>query len=179
MTLSDGANYADSNPMYSELLESAARTLGENHGIYLSYVKAYADSLRVQGRAEQLVEAEELLRTLAEIREQVNGPAHPVTIRGNVALGSVLVDRGQLNEAEPLIVQALQAFRELEQGDHVDIALASSSLGQLRLVQGRASEAEPLLLEALEMRRRLFQPEHPSVQQAEIALSRCRAALEQ
>jgi hypothetical protein len=57
------------------------------------------------------------------------------------------------NEAEPLMVEALEMMRRVHgaEKDHPDIAWSLSNLAGLYDSQGRYGEAEPMYVEALEM----------------------------
>jgi serine/threonine-protein kinase len=75
-------------------------------------------------------------------------------------LGSVYVNLGLLETAEPLLRAALQAKRTLHGNRHADVAAAMDRLGDLLLRLSRYAEAEPLLREALAQRRSLLGTAH-------------------
>src|SRR5262249_50760029 len=89
LTLGDEEKYAESNALYKEKLDVTARALGKEHFVYLVAASGYANSLLAQGGADQLAEAELLLREVVQTRQRVSGPAHPETIYAEFSLGKV------------------------------------------------------------------------------------------
>ena len=75
-------------------------------------------------------------------------------------LGSVYVNLGVLEKAEPLLRAALAQQRALHGDFHVDVAAAMDRLGDLLRRQSRFDDAEQLLREALAQRRRLLGDAH-------------------
>ena len=75
-------------------------------------------------------------------------------------LGTVYVNLGALERAEPLLRAALAQQRALHGDVHADVAAAMDRLGDLLRRQSRFDEAEPLLREALAQRRRLLGNAH-------------------
>jgi tetratricopeptide (TPR) repeat protein len=71
--------------------------------------------------------------------------------------------QGRYDQAEPLLVQALELRKRLLQEDHPNVATSLNNLALLYKSQGRYAEAEPLLVQALELRKRLLGEDHPDV----------------
>ena len=71
--------------------------------------------------------------------------------------------QGRYDQAEPLLVQALELSKRLLGEDHPDVATSLNNLAALYKSQGRYDQAEPLYLQALELRKRLLGEDHPYV----------------
>jgi tetratricopeptide (TPR) repeat protein len=84
-------------------------------------------------------------------------------------LGSVLVDLGRLDEAEPMLRRALADVRRQFPGSPY-AAFPAYHLGRLLLARGEPAEAEPLLEEAVRLHRKTLAPGEPLLAQAESAL---------
>jgi len=76
-------------------------------------------------------------------------------------MGLLLAKQGRLDEAEPLLREALEGCRRTLGEEHSDTLSSINSMGMLRMAQGKLGEAEPLLREALEGHRRTLGAEHP------------------
>jgi tetratricopeptide (TPR) repeat protein len=89
------------------------------------------------------------------------GDEHPHTLWFIGNLGELYTNQGRYNEAEPLLVKALEMRRRVLGEEHPETLDFMNSLGDLYSRQGRYNEAEPLLVKALEIRRRILGEEHP------------------
>ncbi|MBS1059422.1 tetratricopeptide repeat protein [Gluconobacter sp. Dm-44] len=78
-------------------------------------------------------------------------------------LARLYQDQGRLNEAEPLLLEALKIRRQAQPAGHPDIASSLNNLATLYLNQGRLSDAEPLFLEALQIYRQALPAGHPNI----------------
>jgi len=89
----------------------------------------------------------------------------PAEARGSSALLTslprLLKAQGKLDEAEPLLREALRARRETLGDRHPDTLVSINNLGSLLKAQGKLDEAEPLLREALRARRETLGDRHP------------------
>ena len=79
------------------------------------------------------------------------------------SIGSIYLQLGLLNDARPLLQDALTARREEFQADHPQIAESLDHLSLLKLADGAFQEADDFNLQALEMRRKAFGPGHLKV----------------
>ena len=77
--------------------------------------------------------------------------------------GYYLNEQGRYEQAEPLLLQALELWRLLLGGQHPHVAASLSDLAHLYHSQGRYEQAEPLFLQALKLRRSLLGEQHPDV----------------
>ena len=95
-------------------------------------------------------------------------PTHPDVAQSLSNLASVLRAQGKLDQAEPLLVEALEIWRKALPEGHPLIGAGLHNLAVLRTEQGRASEAEPLYRQALEIRRAKLGPRaRPTTQTAD------------
>jgi tetratricopeptide (TPR) repeat protein len=76
-------------------------------------------------------------------------------------LGNQLFAQGKLDRAEPLLCEALQAYRETLGPRHPNTLNSINSLGMLLRAQGDLAGAEPLLRESLKACRNTLGPRHP------------------
>ncbi len=97
-----------------------------------------------------------------------------ITARSNLA--TILVHRGEFEEAERFYLEALKAREEEYGPDHLLVALTLRSLGVLYYTWGDLERAAPLLHESLETRLRIHDPEGTRVATALGSLGRLRQA---
>ncbi len=118
---------------------------------------AIADLLIAQGQSNS---AENILRSVVEVRTHVLGPEHPDTLwsRGNLAIA--LAEQGKYSEAEAQF-RGVFKIREkvsrpepstLESQNNLAIALAQ---------QGKPAEAEAQFREIIKIEENVLGPEHP------------------
>ncbi len=77
--------------------------------------------------------------------------------------GSYLQARGQYQEAEPLLQQALAIYERTLEPDHPDVATSLHDLATLYWEQGKYAQAEPLFQQALDIREKTLGLKHPDV----------------
>ncbi len=78
------------------------------------------------------------------MQEKLLGPDHPDVARSLHGLATLMIDRGETEEAEAILNRCLEIRREKLPEDHVLTAGASRLLGDILVAQGRYAEAEPL-----------------------------------
>ncbi|MDB9372601.1 tetratricopeptide repeat protein [Nodularia sphaerocarpa] len=71
--------------------------------------------------------------------------------------------QGRYDEAEPLLIQALELRQRLLRDNHPDVATGLNNLALFYESQGRYDLAEPLYLQALELFKRHMGDNHPSI----------------
>lgn len=129
------------------------------------------------GNGGRHAEAEAPAREALALRERLNSPALDLADARDT-LGYVLSRLGRYDEAEPLLLQALQARRAQAQGPERLVAISLHHLGMLAANRNQWELAEARQREALAIKQQLFPPEHPSVlnsvQQLAAALSQLR-----
>ncbi len=109
--------------------------------------------------------AERHLRESLATRQRILGGDHPDVAKGLNDLAVLLRRRGELADAEPLMLQTIEMRRRLFGEDHPEIASVLNDYATLLQRQGKYAEAEPAFQQALAMRRRLFGEEHMQVAQ--------------
>ena len=72
--------------------------------------------------------------------------------------------QGRYPEAEPLLLEALDLYKQLLGDNHPDVALSLNNLAALYDSQGRYPEAEPLYLEAIKIATQVLGKNHPHTQ---------------
>jgi tetratricopeptide (TPR) repeat protein len=98
-------------------------------------------------------QAAEAVQLLLPLQEQAKAfPAEDVRrIEGTLALAAAYQYHGQLDEAEPLYLDAIHRLEVRAGKDGALLAMAYDNLGRLRLEQGRWPEAEELLVKARDL----------------------------
>jgi serine/threonine-protein kinase len=85
-------------------------------------------------------------------------------------LGGIYQKLGKLDQAEPLLVSALEARRQLPKRDDRKVAESLVALGLLRKEEARLDEAEGLVRQALELERRTLPSNRADIAKALVAL---------
>jgi len=105
--------------------------------------------------------AESSLRAALDIRRRSGDPLERAAALD--ALGMLLRDRAQLDEAAELVREGLALRRTALGDEHIDVAVSLHHLGVVLWTRGEQEEALPLYQEALAMGRRLLPPEDPQL----------------
>ncbi len=86
-------------------------------------------------------------------------------------IGNVYTNLGLYEDAEPLLVKALETSRRVLGKEHADSLAAINGLANLYWYQNRFAEAEPLYTELVETRRRVLGRDHPATLRAQYDLA--------
>jgi serine/threonine protein kinase/tetratricopeptide (TPR) repeat protein len=78
-------------------------------------------------------------------------------------LGNILMDKGELKQAEGVYRESLELYRRLYGGESLEVAKMLNNLSSVIDPQGRSEESDRLLLEALEIKRKRLPPDDPSI----------------
>jgi len=113
------------------------------------------------------------LRRAIEIRERVQGPAHPDVGRDLHNLGSMLAQSLEYDEAQPLLERALVIKREVLGNAHPDVAYTLVSLGNVAVARRQFEDAERYIREALAIQEKALGSDHPDVAFSLLALGDC------
>ncbi len=135
--------YAQSDALFSDVLETQGRVLGRDHPQNLIAMTDLAASYRRRGMYNQ---AEALLVKVVEGRRRKLGAGNPDTLASIGDLGWLYVTEGRYAEAEPLLREAANTFEKAANDDwqryRIMCALGASLAGQKQYAQ-----AEPLLVD--------------------------------
>ena len=104
-------------------------------------------------------EAESHLRKALELVRADHGDASPNTLSAQNDLGEVLLARGKVPDAAPLLESTHQARAALLGPDHPDSLVSLHNLTLLRDAQSRLTDAEALGTELVERRSRVLGPD--------------------
>ena len=120
---------------------------------------------RRRARAMQIQTAKniksEALQALQERREKL-GDSHPDTLTSIDSMGKLLQEMGKLEEARPLLKEALQTRRDtLDDPRHPDTLRSINNMATLLQAMGKLEEARLLYKEALQGRRETLGDRHP------------------
>ncbi len=137
---------AEAEKLLAEALPRARHILGPDHGITLHIqrvlVRAFAEEGRLD-KAEAL--GKETLDTRRRITTDQQGTGYTL-----LYLGRVLVQESKLNEAEPVLQEALLLFREHVASRPALAAQAANWLGAIQVARKAYPEAEALMLSGSE-----------------------------
>jgi tetratricopeptide (TPR) repeat protein len=115
-------------------------------------------------REGHYADAEENLRETLERQKALFGETHPAVARTLKDVARTVADRGDLNNAIPLMQRSVAMQRELRGGEpHPDLAEVLNDMGLLLYEKGDSSEAEKFYRESLAMNRRLLGDKHPEI----------------
>ena len=131
----------------------------EQPRVMAQLLQASAYAMKELGLLELAAEPQQ--RALA-IRRSDLGDEHLDTLASVNSMGALLVAQGKRAEAEPYLVEALEATRRLLGDDHHLTLSSISSMGWFLHVDDKLDEAEQHYLDALEGQRRVLGDEHPS-----------------
>ena len=103
--------------------------------------------------------AEKQLLKLIELRTELGGEEHPNTARAREQLGVLYQGQGRLDDAQPLLEQAVKTNASCW-GPSTAYATSANHLGMLYFRQGKNEPAAKLLLQSATLRKRLLGPKH-------------------
>lgn len=118
----------------------------------------------------QLAEAEPLLRTALEMRRQLFGTEHHVTLVSMNKLALLLRAKGQPAEARALLQEYVELCPKVLGPNHAHVAVGLNNLGLLWFDEGRYAEAEDCFQRAVDLYRRTRGAAHPQVAEALVNL---------
>jgi tetratricopeptide (TPR) repeat protein len=149
------SQYADALKHLREAEKLTDRDLSPQDWAEVQY--AIADLLIVQGQCNS---AENVLRSVVEVRTQVLGPEHPDTLwsRGNLAIA--LAAQGKYAEAEAQFRGVFAIREKVTRPEHHTLE-SRTSLAIALARQGKAAEAEAQFREIITIEEKVLGPEHP------------------
>ncbi len=144
-----------------EHLERAVELLGWPESHDPESLAAAAELGVLYQRLGLVTEAEDLIRTVFEIRVENLGEDHPSSLTSLNQLADFLFSQGRIDEVEPLDRKTLEIRRRVLGEDHPDTLRSLNGLAATLFSQGRYIEATPLFEEGLAIRRRTLGDSHP------------------
>ncbi len=152
--------YAEAEPLMRRAL-AMRRALNASLGLIEQSMHNLAALLVSQGDDAQ---GETLFRELLGIRLARLGELHEAVAANLSQLGRILIRKGDLAEAQVMLVRCLDINRRLYQGqDHPEVARALSGLARVYEEKQDYARAEQLLREAVAMCARVNGATHPEV----------------
>jgi serine/threonine-protein kinase len=143
--------------LLSRALETQVRVLGEDHRAVAE--TRYRLSL-LGGDVDERITVHR--RTLATSR-RVHGPEHPVVAEDMMRLGTLLRDKGLLDDAENFLRESLAMRRRVSPLDHRSIARHLQQLAIVLKHKGELAEAEQLHRSQLATLESIVGPDHPEL----------------
>jgi tetratricopeptide (TPR) repeat protein len=105
--------------------------------------------------------AEDMNYSALNVRIDLLGKEHPVTLRSMGNLASTYRNQGRWKEAEKLHVQVMETGKRMLGEEHPDTLTSMGNLALTYRNQGRWNEAEELQVQAMETEKRVLGEEHP------------------
>lgn len=139
-------SYVEAESVVQESLKRLRRLMKEQkleeHPGEATLLGFLGDVRRAQG---SYTEAESYLRESLEMRQRLLGGEHASLANTLTGLARVLIDLGELEEAEERIAKAITIYKGAHPPSHWRIAYAESVQATIRVSQGRFAEAENIL----------------------------------
>ena len=132
--------------------------LAPNSVLYSNTLSNFA---RLQSQKDNYDKALEMLDECYNIRKEILGEKHQITISSMLNIGLTYKEKGDYIEAETILLEANALKKEILGREHLEYAQTQSILGSLYLAMGKYDAAEKSYLEALELRRLLKGDNHP------------------
>jgi tetratricopeptide (TPR) repeat protein len=129
---------------------------------------AIADLLFAKGKYG---DAENLYRSVIEMRSRVLGPEHPDTLASRHRLVYALNEEEKHAEAESEARQVVRLREKILGFEHPDTLLSRYNLASALYHEGKYAEAEPLYREVSRLENIVIGPEHPRTLAARIGLA--------
>ena len=133
-------------PMLEQALKSSHPWLGEDHPELLVI---HLNSAMVLAELGELESSEQHARKASEISQAHLGDRHRLTLECRYVLGTLLMMKGELTEAEKLLSAVLADRKAILDRGHIDTISTRVSLGQVLEILGRDAEALDQIEQAL------------------------------
>lgn len=174
-TLGRLREFDEAERLQSESLEMRRRLFGSESEPVIQTLNNYASLLKLKG---DYAGAEQRYRSAMEGLIRLKGTdQHRWVARSLRNIAECMMERGRLEEVEPLLVRARRISTEVLEADHPETAAALRDLARLRLEQGRPDEADALCRDALSMLERRLGPAHAEASATRLLLAQILIAL--
>ena len=107
----------------------------------------------VHRRIGLLDEGIALYKRSSEIRDSLYGPNHALTAHSLMRIGDIMVERGEFNDAEPILHRALKVQRKELDSYHPDLAINLNALAVVAYHRRNLDSAEIYISETVEIRK--------------------------
>jgi len=155
--------YAQAEPMMSEVYERRRRVHGPEHAYTLTALNNLGNVLRKLGRLE---EGERYIRLNMELHRTALGEKHPNTITGIYNYADVLRELKRCDESDRLFRECIDLGRSYLPTGHWLTGLYRSGYGELLRETGRFAEAEEHQLAGYHTLQQQLGPAHKHTQRA-------------
>lgn len=153
---SNRGQYGRATPLLLRVRDLRVALRGKRHPLYASSLEALGRNAR---QRSDWAEAVNLYRQARSLRGEVQGKEHPAYAHSQLGLGEAERLRGNLDAAEPLLVEACDILRRAKS---LSVADAWQQLAELYHDRGDLARAEPLYRQAAERYRTVLGEEHPN-----------------
>ena len=151
--------YDQAEPLVIDAL--SARRAGDDPLALAASLEHMADIHDARGHLDPSLDA---AQEALDLRRDSFGDEHLLTAKSLQQKSIILGKKGQLEEAETILLRAIEIQRRLD--DAAELGLSISQLAELTSEQGRIGEAETHHREALKILEDEHGPNHPSLIQA-------------
>lgn len=159
--LAAAGDFGSADEVFEEVIERLSAVFGPGDNRVLS---ARSQQLRyAREGANDTVDIVRRMRELLDDHLASLGHDHAQTYRAKQLLAQQLSTGGELEEADRLLVEAVEGFSRLHGDDAPATILAMNGRVNTLVRMGRYDEAEPIAAEVIERARRVFGEAHPTL----------------
>ncbi len=149
---------AEAERLLNEALATLKRTVGDEHPSTLQIASRLASTYAQQNKGD---EAEQLWTEVLRTQRRLLGGTHPDTLATMVELGGLMVvNQHKVNEAEPLLLEAMAGCRQAPDSNRIAMDGALANLGVIYMTKKDFQKLQACLIEAAEITRSWYGPDH-------------------
>ena len=162
-------DYDEAETLFRNALQVHSARLGERAPRTAMSMVYLGEILRIQGKAD----AEQFLVDGVNVLREELGDQHSRVAWALAQLAELKKDEGELDEAETMMLEALEIERQLPRESHPFLADYLVGLAEILMARGDAAGAEPLLREALSIRQHRYVEDDYRIAIGQSALGSC------